>query len=578
MELARFGYSLEQEGRVDEAERRYQAALEREPGHPTALNHLGVILVRTGADPVRGIELLERVALLRPHDGTVLYNLGSSYRQVGRLAEAYDLLQRSLAATDPEHPKFAERVAGLETARAALPRKSAPTDAPNIVLVMLDTVRADHLGAYGYARPTSPRIDAIALEGVVMEAAISQAPWTAASVGSIFTGLHPSVHGLDAGAKWGVGGSAGGLPFRVQKSLDSSLLTLAEMLRDHGYHTAGFVSNVYVNSIFGFGQGFDLYDDDHLEYSGDVTSTKRRASETNRRIFDWLEQSPAEPFFLFAHYNDAHWPYDPPSPFGAEFVADYQGGLTPGDTVSVVESRGAPITGMSTADVRYVEGLYDGEIQYLDSQVGELLDRLPEGRSNRDTLLMITSDHGEEFLEHGSASHGYTLYEEQLHVPLILHWPGRLSARRVPKLVASIDLLPTVLELISVGFRPGVLQGESFAALLRGGEGSGRAHVFAEATYRGDLQALRSAAGKKLIRSAANESAELYDLSVDPGELRDLTTVSLDEAAVLGGRLAEWQERNARVRSSLSGIAGDAAEVVLDEEWEARLRELGYIE
>ena len=158
------------------------------------------------------------------------------------------------------------------------------------MLVVIDTLRADHLGTHGYRRNTSPNLDRLAGEATLFENAVSQAPWTAPSVATLFTGLYPSVHGLDEGVRWGRDQRAAGasLEFGIQKVLGASQVTLAEVLRSHGYRTAGFVSAVFVNSIFGFAQGFQVYDDEHADYSGDYFRTKRRAEETNRRVFAWL--------------------------------------------------------------------------------------------------------------------------------------------------------------------------------------------------------------------------------------------------------------------------------------------------
>jgi tetratricopeptide (TPR) repeat protein len=292
--LAHWGTALQHLGRREEAIRKYEAALDLVPEHFTSLNNLGLLFVRRESDRARGIRLLENAVKARPGDPSTVHNLGWAYLQAKRYPEAYNLLQRAVAATDSSSPAYAERLANLRRAEAQLPRRAATSDMPNILFFVIDTLRADHLSSYGYPRKTTPHIDAVAKRGALFENAISQAPWTAASMASLFTGLYPSVHGLDGGIRWGPGQrSAGGaLPFAVQKVLSSSQVTLAEGLRRHGYRTAGFVSNIYVNSIFGFSQGFETYNDEHRSYSKNVARVKRRAKDTNKYVFEWLDKGP----------------------------------------------------------------------------------------------------------------------------------------------------------------------------------------------------------------------------------------------------------------------------------------------
>jgi tetratricopeptide (TPR) repeat protein len=368
---------LERQNRFGEAQSKLEEALHLAPQDLNASSALGLLLTLEGNSD-RGLPLLEQAVAQRPTDPALLYRLGRGYLEVNRDREALDLIQRSVAATDTSSPDYEERREALRTAAARIPRAAPRPDMPNILLVVIDTLRADHLGAYGYERPTSPTIDRIARRGVLFETVISPAPWTAPAVASLLTGLYPSVHGLDGGIGWGQGASAAGgtLPFAVQKTLPSGQETLPELLRRAGYQTAGFVSNLYVNSVFGFAQGFDHFDDDHHDYARDVSEVKRRAEATNARVFEWLEANVEEPWFLFVHLNDPHWPYIPPPPYGQKFVADYRGSLTPAETRDlVVEGRGKNLR-VSPEDLQYVVGLYDGEIQYVDAQLALLLDAI----------------------------------------------------------------------------------------------------------------------------------------------------------------------------------------------------------
>ena len=471
-------------------------------------------------------------------------------------AEALGWLEDAVLA-DPGNRKL--RV-DLERARAALPHETPPAEAPNVVLVVLDTLRADHLGSYGHEAARTPVLDRLASEGVRFADAMSQAPWTAASVATLFTGLTPSVHGIDGGVKWGAEDTSGDLPFLVQKSLSPRHVTLAQRLQEQGWTTAGFVSNAYVNTVFGFSQGFEVYGDEHDDYSQDIAGAKRRGEETNRRVRAWLDEGPEEPFFLFVHYNDPHWPYDPLPPFDQGFEW-YTGELTPEKTTMVVEHGGKGIEGLSEQDMDYLRALYDAEIAYLDREVGVLLANV-EAASSRDTLVVVTADHGEEFGDHGNTSHGYTLYQEQVHVPLLVHGLEHRGVV-VEDLVRTMDVAPTVLD--AVGLPPELGEGQSLLPMLEGG--AGPTEGFAEATYGRPEQAIRRGSTKQI---ESPDTVERYDLAEDPRELRDL-----GGDAALSEALATWREQAAATKAALG--AGDT-EVQLDEATRARLEALGYLD
>jgi len=580
--LVNWGTALQRLGKLGEARLKYEYALGAAPDHVTALNNLGLILAQSESERDEGIRLLERAVKTQPANPAYLHNLGWAYLQAKRYGEAYNLLQRSVAATEPSSPLYEERVANLRLAEAQIPRSAATKTMPNVLLIVLDTLRADHLSSYGYSRNTTPNIDAVAAQGALFENAISQAPWTAPSVASLFTGLYPSVHGLDGGIRWGKGQKSAGakLPFAVQKVLSSSQLTLAEGLRRHGYATAGFVSNLYVNSIFGFSQGFETYNDEHESYSKNVANVKRRGEETNKEVFEWLGQEPQEPFFLFVHYNDPHWPYNPPSPFGDEYVKGYRGDLTPARTPKVVETLGRPITNLSQEDLDYIIGLYDGETAYVDAQVGKLLEKIDSIGFEREFLTVIVADHGEEFLDHGSASHGYTLYEEMIRVPLIVRYPRRVAPARIKAQVRVIDIMPTLFEFVGTVESEQAIQGRSFVPLLEGKTSTGIDEAFSEATYVGDRKSIRTEEGLKLIYSYADDDAMLFDLKQDPKERKSL--LNGNGESPLGEPLREhlslWMKANQATRVALYGAEGPDPEVVLDEETKEQLEALGYIQ
>jgi len=522
---------------------------------------------------------VEQAASIAPADPAVLEALGRAYLYRGRSGEALNILQRALAATDRDSPHYEARRQELRRASAAIPRATARPEMPNVLMVVIDTLRADHVGAYGYGYPTTPNMDFLADRAVVFETVVSQAPWTAPAMASLFTGLYPSVHGLDGGIAWGEGAvpSAGGLPFAVQKALPPGHQTLAEVFRHAGYTTAGFVSNLYVNSIFGFAQGFDHFDDEYADYNFEQGEVKRRAEVTNERVFEWLRVGLEEPFFLLVHYNDPHWPYDPPPPYGRSFIDGYSGPFTPTKTREIVVTHREVPPPISEEDLAYIVGLYDGEIQYVDAHLGRLLEAVLELPTERDLVTVLTSDHGEEFLDHGAFNHGYTLYEEQTLVPFIVSAPSRFDPRRVSQQVRLIDAAPTLLEMAGVDYQNTRFQGRSLVPLMTGLSLDPQ-DAFSEATNVGSQSALRSTDSHKLIHSLIDPQWQFFDLGSDPGELNDLATQRTDRLRELAARLEAWREENRALRSAIN-IAGSGVDrVVLDEEMKKGLEALGYIQ
>jgi arylsulfatase A-like enzyme/Tfp pilus assembly protein PilF len=535
--------------------------------------------LRQQGQPAEAVGRLEAAASIAPSNPDILEALGGAYLEAGRPAEAVNILQRSVAGTDPASSLYEARNDALQLAVAGLPRATARPGMPNVLLVVIDTLRADHVGAYGYEYPTTPNMDRLADRSVVFETAISQAPWTAPAIASLFTGLYPSVHGLDGGIHWGEGAtSAGGtLPFAVQKTLPPGHQTLAEVFRAAGYTTAGFVSNLYVNAIFGFGQGFDHFDDTHEDYLLDAGETKRRADVTNGHVFEWLQSGIEEPFFLVVHYNDPHWPYEPPPPYGQSFFEDYAGTLTPTTTREIVVTHRDVPPPISSQDLAYIIGLYDGEIQYMDAHLGRLLEALEELPSRRELVTVLTADHGEEFLDHGAFNHGYTLYEEQTSVPLLFSAPSRIQPHRVPQQVRLIDVAPTLAEMAGIDIKDEHFQGQSLVPLMTGTDLQAL-DAFSEATNVGGQSAIRSTGSLKLIHSLMNPEWLLFDLETDPGENRDLSVRQTAKVEQLFARLEVWRGVNDALRRELDFSGTGLDRVVLDEKTQKGLEALGYID
>ncbi len=425
----------------------------------------------------------------------------------------------------------------------------------NLLLVTLDTTRSDHLSAYGYPRDTTPVLRELAAEGTRFAHAYAPTATTGPSHATLFTSLYPLAHGI----------VRNGLELRATE------LTLAEMLRERGYATAAFVSSFVLDERFGYAQGFEVYDDDFTTGEASLPMRQpwrehaipggfdRPADATTRRAVEWLGagRDRARPFFLFVHYFDPHAPMSPPEAHAARF---------------------APGPAASRLDVRI--GRYDGEIAFVDEQIGVLLAALVREGLVTGTLVAVTADHGEGLLQHGQLAHGVQLYEEAVRVPLLLRWPSVVPAGRVVEApVALVDLAPTLLELLGVPTPGDGLQGESVAGALRGEalDPERTIHLqrrpyegqrIGDEWIEGDLYGVRQGRWKYL-ESGDGSRRELYDLAQDPGETTNLADTRPEEARRLAGRIAAWRAATRR--------AGEAPREPTESEREG-LQALGYVE
>lgn len=305
---------------------------------------------------------------------------------------------------------------------------------PNIIIISLDTLRADRLGCYGYSRDTSPNLDRLAAQSFVFEECIAPSSWTLPSHATLFTGLPPALHGAYVFSA---------------PLLRDNFTTLSELARDAGYQTAAFTEGAYVGGALGFYQGFDLYS--NAQQSG--PSPRGQAKETFAHAQDWLDRHSDQPFMMFLHTYQIHWPYVPPDPYASKFTS------SPVDSVKFFkEIREDDFSGTgfmvitNDPDKRQtLKDLYDAGISYTDALLGNLFTRIEQMGLLENTLIVVVSDHGEGFWEHGLASHGTVLYREMLHVPLIVRLPGKTPpAGRVSNLVALADVFPTVAKHMGV--------------------------------------------------------------------------------------------------------------------------------
>ena len=406
---------------------------------------------------------------------------------------------------------------------------AATTSYPNIVLITVDTTRADRMGFLGSKKGLTPNLDALAKDGVVFSRAYSQVPLTVPSHTSILTGTYPQYHGVDDF----------GLP------LSKELPYLPQVLHEHGYKTAAFVGSVVLDPKSGWApgidRGFDHYD---AGFSADPSQPgERRADAVVTPALEWLKTHPRGPVFVWVHIFDPHIPYDPPEPFKSRYASDP----------------------------------YDGEIAYADSVLGKVFEFLRAHSLYDNTLIAMMADHGEAFGEHGERTHGIFLYDETIHVPLLFKLPSaRFAKKQIQTRARLVDVAPTILGIIGIP-APKTMQGESLLPLMEDGEatgsGSGKAQdrqAYSETDYPhrdfgwSSLRALRS--DKYLFVEAPRP--ELYDQTVDPKAERNLAPTSTGVAQILAEKLDTFRRETAGTNQP------GTAEV--DPQLVQRLAALGY--
>lgn len=433
-----------------------------------------------------------------------------------------------------------------------LPLASGATGRP-IILLSLDTMRGDRLGALGYPKPLTPHLDALAREGVLFEQATSTAPWTLPSHGSIFTSLLPFDHGST----------------RETRPLRPSLSMLAERLRNAGYRTAAFTGGAYVSAGFGFGQGFEIYED--LDGAGRIAAAALK----------WVRSVKDQPYFVFVHTYEIHFPYTHTKFVEKRFLDQ---GMKPLD----VEQLGAIHAGKRTVspDERQFESeLYDGDVARADFVMGRMLEQMrQEGILDR-AILVVLSDHGDDLWDHDdfwSPGHGHSLYQELQHVPLIVRAPGLvLAGGRIRTPVSLLDVLPTLLALEGIAGESED-QGRSLVPSLSRGSEPAPVPMNAEATeygperfarYEGSLKAIITPKPEELRGGILRHSRplEVFDLQTDPHEKHDLSSALPPEASALIEDL--WK----RVERVWERGSNGTRSTPIPKDLEEQLRALGYI-
>jgi arylsulfatase A-like enzyme len=424
---------------------------------------------------------------------------------------------------------------------------------PNLVLITVDTLRADHLGCYGYSRPASPRIDHLAESGLVFERAISQAPWTLPSIATLFTSLYPREHGA----------------IGARTPLKRELTTLSETLQAAGYGTTAVVSHWFVGRRYGLDQGFDTFDQTLARGEDGVTSP-----DLTKRALQYLGNVAGEPYFLWVHYFDPHFTYVRHPEFG--FVDD-PNGLAPARLTNIELRDAEPALADDAVpnpfSVDTVRAIYDEEIAYTDAAIGNLVDGITGMNFRRPTVTVFTADHGEYFMERGRFGHGRDVYDELVHVPLIV-WGSieeQLQGLRIARTVEIASVAHTLAELAQVGDNP--FQGEDLLAVP---ETSRRTRPsFSEGNYAwgaDERKIMVEWEGWKLIRNLDDDRFELYDLSRDPRERENRWDQKTTSREVAHTALHEALDRFARRQ------AVQAPSIILSPDEIERLNALGYVE
>ncbi|MEM9557358.1 MAG: sulfatase [Acidobacteriota bacterium] len=451
-------------------------------------------------------------------------------------------------------------------------------DRPNVLLISVDTLRADRLGTYGYDRGTSPAIDALGAEAAVFDRAISQSPWTTPSHMSLFTSLHPSSHGVNQGWFEFLAFSRGEAEYRV---LPEDVPTLPQLLSDAGYRTRALTGGGTVGAQLGFGRGFEEYRQD----------ARKLRPEHWSQLVDWLEEDDERPFFLFFHTFEVHAPYthvdDARGVIGDEAADRLEHFYAENPELSENEAR-KDLERAGLFRVEVTSRLYDGGIRFTDRFLGDFFDQLRQRDLWDDTIVIFLSDHGEEFADHRPNKiynvHCDALWDVFIHVPLILRVPGRYDdGRRIDGQVSLVDVAPTLLELLDLPIPP-TMRGDSLVSRLDGAPAEARRPVFSESPCLGpEWKALRTESYKYIVGFEAPRGERtgipgpplhemLYDLETDPREQVDLSTSDIELRDRMRRRLVRFFTEEA------TPVGEDAASIEMDEELEEQLRSLGYID
>ncbi len=425
----------------------------------------------------------------------------------------------------------------------------------NVVVLLVDSLRADHMSLYGYHRDTTPNITAFAKQATVYKNAISQAPWTIPSVSSLFSCLYPAVHGIyDAYFKDGK---------RISKVLDKKLATVAEILNNKGYATGAFVANRLITEKKFYDQGFDYF-------SSINDKTKPLAEEVNVQALAWLETNKHKPFFMYVHYQDVHSPYSSPEPFDSMYHTQAKRILNAKE-----KRRCRFFYKKGHNDLNYYIDRYDGAINYIDCHINQFIDRLNKLGLMDNTMVIITADHGESFLEHGFASHGFTVYNPEIRVPLIVKFPKQIPYTKFTNdIIQLIDVTATIIEVTGCAF-PYKINGISLLADYSGERTCFSqelsSHVYGPpkiSMITGNYKAIYAPLKKRIIK--------LYNYINDPEEKNNLISRKKHMVKELQQVIISRTE-TMRAEGKRMGLSQKPIKFKMTERQKQSLKALGYI-
>lgn len=412
-------------------------------------------------------------------------------------------------------------------------KNSAPCSGCNVLVIGVDTLRADHVHAFGYERDTTPTLDSLAAKGYAFTNAIAPASWTVPSFMSVMTGVYPTIHGV---VNKYVVFNKSEQQLTNLKEISPSIETLAEAMKSAGYVTGGFTGDAGVSGAFGYKQGFDAYTDEKT-FGGFENSSKH--------ALEWLDNQKGKKFFMFFHGYDLHGQFAPSTTTPHRYVdANYRGvynGSPKQEAILREQELVSPLW-MTDADAKFWMATYDEKVRSADDQLKLFLDELQKRGVLENTLIVVVADHGEEFYEHKGIDHGHTLYDEQIHVPLMFVVPGMKGGVVIPQQVSTMDIAATLFKLTGITpseqWQKQLKSGVDITAYFTDSQKPGN-DVFSETDYRDftHKRSVRTADGWKLIVTLQTGKEELYDLNTDPKELKNLVNENKEKAAELREKL-----------------------------------------
>ena len=452
----------------------------------------------------------------------------------------------------------------------------SPESRPNIIMILVDALRANRLGCYGHDRNTSPTVDNIASDGIIFEHVISQAPWTQPAVASLFSSRYPSVHkviNISLVEKMEKG--------KVPKMavFNKAFTTFVESLDAVGYDTAGFTANPFMSESYGFERGFDHYADMSAR-----EGKEQRGNQLNDEVVEWLKKRDSQnPFFIYIHYMDVHGPYYARDEYIEPFMRqvrqiENKQRLSKGEVSRLgylLKRSAAPIVekhGDLTGYREFWSAFYDAGVREQDHHIANLKKRIEDIGLWNDAYVIFTSDHGEELFEKGFCDHGNSLYDTELHVPLILRWDGVLAkGKRIDRTVSLVDFMPTVIEQLKLDDVEG-LQGTSFMDDIITNSSQPEVMVFSEAVkYRPNIYSVHLD-DWKLIMNFHRKTIELYNISKDPSEMVELSKQYPDKKKELVAIIQSQIETNAKLSEKIK-----RENIPINQEQYERLKSLGYV-